>query len=167
MAAGLLVAGALVGGAYLLKRGLDYQALQKNIAVSIYKPRIHSVTGSGIVFATGVKVNNPTGIKASITKPSITLLSNSLELGRSPAENKTVTINGLAESDLGTITITLEWLPLIRMIGTGIDIPKVLEAWKAKSTAKLASAIKIPIEMTVSTYIDKTIFIKTPPVKIC
>ena len=164
---GLLLTGALIGGAYLLKRGLDYQALQKNMAVNIYKPRIHSVTGSRIVFATGVKISNPTGIKASITKPSITLFSNGLELGRSPVENKTVNINGLAETDLGTITITLEWLPLIRMIGTGIDIPKVLEAWKTKSTAKQASAIKIPIEMTVSTYVDKTLFIKTPPVKIC
>lgn len=163
---GLLVAGALIGGAYLVKRGLDYNALQKNISVSIYKPRIHAVTGAGIVFATGVKVKNPVNIQAKITKPTITLYSNDTELGSSPIENKTAQIKGLGETDLGTITITLEWLPLIKVLGTGLDVSKILEAWKTKKPALLAGALKVPVDMVVSTYVDGSFFIKTSRVKI-
>ena len=166
MSGKLLIAGAVIGGVLLFKRGMDYNTLRKNITVNLYKPRIHAITSGGIVFATGVKVNNPVRIKVSITKPTITLFSNGQELGHSPVESKTTKINGLSETDLGTLTITLEWIPLIRMFGSGIDLPKILAAWKTKSATTLASAFKLPVEMSVSTYIDNTLFIKTSPVKI-
>lgn len=162
----ILVAGAVVGGVLLVKRGLDYNALSKNITVELYKARIHSVSLQGIVFATGVRVKNPVNIKVSITKPSILLTSKGNQIGSSPIENKSVSIKGLSETDLGTIQLNLPWLPLLQLLGSGINVAKVLEAWKSKNASTLAKAIKIPLEMAVSLYVDKSLFIKTQPVKI-
>ena len=162
----VIIAGALVGGALLIKRGLDYNALSKNVTVDLYKARIHSVSLSGIIFATGVRIKNPVNIQVSITKPTISLTTNGSLLGSSPVENKTVKIKGLSETDLGTLQLTLPWLPLIQFIGTGFNLSKILEAWKTKNAATLAKAIKLPIEIAVSLYVDSTMFIKTKPIKI-
>lgn len=162
----LIAVGALVGGVLLVKRGLDYNALSKNISIELYKPRIHSVTLQGIIFATGVMLKNPIKIKVSITKLVITLTTKGSVLGASSIESKTLNIAGQSETDLGTLQLKLAWLPLLQLLGTGINVAKILEAWKTKNTKTLAQAIKIPLEIAASLYVDNSLFIKTAPTKI-
>lgn len=101
-----------IGGLLFFKywnKGAGYAHFYEKMNYYI-RARIHKVSLSGITVKADIEIHNPTDVKISITKPTVRVYSNGIEIGHSIPENVNIDILPMAVTRIPTIDLVL---PLI------------------------------------------------------
>ncbi|MFT3738499.1 MAG: hypothetical protein QM786_07055 [Breznakibacter sp.] len=157
------IAGGLVLGAIKL---FKMKNVSEKMVSNLSNPRIHKVDLTGIYFRTEIKIQNPTKNSMSITKPAVTLTTNSKYITSNSPEQKEITIKPLTTTDIDTIELNIGWTTLAGYV-TGIitKAPTIIAAFKKKDLKSIAAALVIPLEMKYSLYANG-LFYESEPQKI-
>lgn len=160
MVVGFSLFGLLVYGVIRIAK---VKNVAEQITMTLIKPRIHRVSLSGMTFRSEVKINNPTQVSISLTKPVITLTCEGKKLTQSRSEDKVLNIEPLFVTMMDTIELEVGWTVLGAYI-TGIikKIPDLISAYKSGNIGSPANVLGIPLEMTFSTYSNGIFYQSTP-----
>ncbi len=151
---------------YALVKIAQVKNIADNISATLIKPRIHSVSGAGVIFRTGVKITNPTADSITLTKPVIFLTTKGEAVTQSKTDGKEITIKALGQTNIDTIELEVGWTVLGKYIaGIFGKIPELIFAYKSGDFSHIGNLLGIPLEMTFSTY-SSGIFYQSTPVKI-
>jgi len=149
----IVIAG---GAAYGLYELYQMKNVSEKVVTSLSNPRIHTVDLRGLVLRTEINIDNPTKSSVKITKPVITLTSKGKYVSSTHPEDKTITIEPLATSQIDTIEIVIPWTILVGyVVGIITKVPAIIAAFKSKDLKSLGEAIGIPLEMKYSLYANE------------
>ena len=100
-----------IGGYFLFKawkKGSGYAHFYEQMNYYI-RGRIHKINLSGITVKADIEIHNPTEVKITITKPTVRVYSNNIEIGHSNPENIKIDIKPMAVTNIPTIDLQLPW----------------------------------------------------------
>jgi len=157
---GIGILGGLIFGAVKL---FKMKKVSDKMVSNLSNPRIHKVDLKGIAFRTEIKIQNPTKESMNITKPVVTLTTNGKYISSNNPENKEITIQPLATSNIDTIEIPITWSTLAGYV-SGImgKAPALITAFKSRDMKAFAQALAIPMEMKYSLYANGLFFESEP-----
>jgi hypothetical protein len=151
---------------YGIVRLLKIQNVSEQTNVSLVNPRVHSINLGGLTFRTEVAINNPSRDTVTITKPVVSLKSNSKLLSQSNAESSEITIKPLGVTKIDTIELQINWLALSGLVSNIISkVPALITAFKTGNKKNLAAQLGVPIEMSFTSYVNG-LFYQSEPTKI-
>ncbi len=151
---------------YGIVRLLKVQNVSEQTNVALVNPRVHSINLGGLTLRTEVAINNPSRFTVNITKPVVSVKSNSKLLSQSNAESKVITIKPLGVTKIDTIELQVNWMALSGLVSNIVTkIPGLITAFKTGNKKNLVTQLGVPIEMSFTSYVNG-LFYQSEPTKI-
>lgn len=133
------------GGAWLLLKafgkGSGYAHFYDKMNYYI-NVKLHSVKFNGITLKADIEIHNPVDVALTITKPTLRVYANDVEIGHSTPEDVKVPIAPRSVTKIPTITILLPW---------SLELGKLITAAGKRASDLIASGSNQEIGIRVTT----------------